>query len=153
MRSRWLPTPFCLVVDDALGSVYYADERFGIRKYHADPDHPDAVRELAIFGRHGYQGDREGLAVYAQADGTGFIVSVDQVPGSSRLRFYRREGTHGDPHDHREVVHEAVTASDSTDGLEVVSSPLPGFPLGLAVLMHSAGRNFHVYRWEGLAPR
>lgn len=142
-----------VVVDDALGYVYYADERFGIRKYHADPDHPDAARELAIFGRHGYQGDREGLAVYAQADGTGFIVSVDQVPGSSRLRFYRREGTDGDPHDHREIVHEVVTASDSTDGLEVVSSPLPGFPLGLAVLMHSAGRNFHVYRWEDLAPR
>ena len=38
----------------------YSDERFGIRKWHADPNHPDAAKELAVLGRDGYQGDREG---------------------------------------------------------------------------------------------
>jgi 3-phytase len=52
-----------IVVDDDLGYAYAADERFGIRKYHADPDHPEAARELAVFGRDGYQEDREGLAI------------------------------------------------------------------------------------------
>ncbi len=54
-----------VVVDDELGYVYYSDERFGIRKWHADPDHADAARELAVFGTEGYAGDREGLAIYA----------------------------------------------------------------------------------------
>jgi 3-phytase len=141
-----------LVIDDVLGYVYAADERFGIRKYHADPDHPDAARELAVFGRDGYESDREGLGIYTLPDGTGFIVSVDQIAGGTRLRFYRRQGAPGNPHDHSEVVREVTTAADSTDGLEVVSTPLPGFPRGLAVLMNSAGRNFHVYRWADLMP-
>jgi 3-phytase len=141
-----------LVVDDALGYVYAADEQFGIRKYHADPDHRDASLELAVIGRDGYQMDREGLGIYAHPDGTGYLVSVDQLPGGTRLRVYRREGTASDPHDHAEVAHEVLTASDSTDGLEVVAAPLPGFPRGLAVLMNSEGRNFHLYRWEDLVP-
>lgn len=135
-----------LVVDDALGYVYAADERFGIRKYHADPDHPDAARELAVIGREGYEMDREGLAIYARPDGTGFLVSVDQIPGGSRLRVYRREGAASDPHDHSEVVREVLTASDDTDGLEVASTPLPGFPSGVAVMMNSGDRTFHMYR-------
>jgi hypothetical protein len=79
-------------------------------------------------------------------------VSVDQIPGSTRLRIYSREGTLADPHDHSEVLRDVVTSSDATDGLEVVSTPLPGFPRGLAILMNSAGRNFHLYRWEDLMP-
>ena len=35
-----------VVVDDALGYVYYSDEQHGIRKYHADPDH---LRRLASW--------------------------------------------------------------------------------------------------------
>ena len=42
-----------VAVDDALGFVYYSDERFGIRKYRADPDAPDAATELASFGTDG----------------------------------------------------------------------------------------------------
>jgi 3-phytase len=137
-----------VTVDDELGYVYYADERFGIRKYHADPDHPEAARELAVFGREGYTGDREGLAIYARPDGTGFIVSVDQIDGGSVLRLFRREGTPDDPHDHRDVIHTVVTTADATDGLEVTSTALPGFPEGLAVLMNSRGRNFHLYGWR-----
>jgi 3-phytase len=59
-----------IAVDDTAGYVYYADEADGIPKWHADPDHPDASRELAHFGRTGFQADREGIAIYARADGT-----------------------------------------------------------------------------------
>ncbi len=58
-----------VVVDDALGFVYYSDERSAIRKYHADPDHPHADRELAVIGADGYLGDREGLAIYETGRG------------------------------------------------------------------------------------
>jgi 3-phytase len=141
-----------VTVDDALGYVYYSDERAGIRKYAADPDAADPSRELALFGTTGYQGDREGLAIYTNADGTGFIVSSDQIEGGTRVHLYRREGASGRPHDHDEAVRVVATMSDETDGLDVTSRALPDFPAGLLVMMNSGARNFLLYRWEDLVP-
>lgn len=141
-----------IVVDDELGFVYYADERCGIRKWHADPDHPEASRELAVFGSDGYEGDREGLAIYAQPGGCGYIVSVDQMAGESRVHVYPREGSAGNPHFHPRLA-IVPTSADDTDGIEVVSTPLPGFPRGLLVMMNSAPRNFLVISWEAVEAR
>lgn len=142
-----------VVADDELGYVYYSDERFGIRKWHADPDHADAARELAVFGKEGYAGDREGLAIFTSAgDGRGgFLVSSDQVEGATRVFLYPREGANGNPHDHP-VIAVRETSSDETDGLDVTSRALPGYPHGLLVMMNSTGKNFSIYRWEDLAP-
>jgi 3-phytase len=140
-----------VAADDALGFVYYSDERFGIRKYHADPDHPEAPRELAVFGQHGFLEDREGLAIYETGVRTGFVVASDQVPGGTRLKIYTREGTPGDPHDHREV-RTVTTVSDDTDGLDATARPLPGFPNGLLVMMNAGGRNFLLYDWRDVLP-
>jgi 3-phytase len=136
-----------VVVDDEMGFVYYSDERFGIRKWQADPNHADAGRELAVFGRDGYLGDREGLAIYPTGPGRGYLVSSDQVEGATRLRLYRREGVPGNPHAHA-AVSTLVTQSDETDGLDVTPAVLPGFPRGLLVMMNSAAKNFLLYRWE-----
>jgi 3-phytase len=140
-----------IAVDDALGYVYYADERFGIHKWHADPDHADASRELAVFGTEGYRLDREGLALYTHADGTGYLVSTDQIPGGSIFKLYRREGEPGAPHTHR-VIAEAQTTADETDGIEVTSVPLPGLPKGALVAMDSSKRAFAVFDWATLFP-
>ena len=135
-----------VAVDDQSGYVYYTDERFGIRKWHADPDHAHRARELAVLGADGYQGDREGLAVYATGRDRGFLVSSDQVSGGTRLHLYRREAS-GRGHDQPRVA-IIPTISDETDGLDVTSRALPGFPRGLLVMMNSRGRNFLLYRWE-----
>ncbi len=141
-----------VAVDDALGYVYYADELDGIHKYHADPDHPQAAVELARFGTEGFQADREGIAVYARNDGTGYILCTDQLDGNSQYRIFRREGAPGKPHDHSEVIKIVRGGADATDGLEVTSVPLgPGFPHGLMVAMNSGPRNFLVFRWEDVA--
>jgi 3-phytase len=139
-----------VVVDDDLGYVYYSDERFGIRKYLADPDRPGAAQELATFGTDGYQGDREGLAIYATGPGTGFIVSSDQVARGSRAMLYPREGSGGNPNDHPRIAVVSTTA-DTTDGLEATATPLPGFPRGLVMMMNSRAKDFLIYRWEDVA--
>jgi hypothetical protein len=140
-----------IAVDDALGTIYYADEGHGIHKWHADPDHPDAGRELAVFGRDGFAGDREGIGIYARPDGKGYIICADQLDGSSEFHFYRREGTAGNPHDHRALLKVVRGGADSTDGIEVTSVRLgPEFPDGLLIAMNSSGRNFLLYRWEDL---
>ena len=136
-----------VAVDDELGYVYYSDEQYGIRKYHADPDAPGAAQELAAFGRSGYRGDREGLAIYSTGPGRGLLLSSDQIGGGSRLRIYPREGSSGNPHQHAEIK-SIVTASDDTDGIEVTSRPLPQLPRGLLVMMNSKGKNFLLYSME-----
>jgi 3-phytase len=135
-----------VVVDDALGYVYYADEGDGIHKWHADPDHPDSGRELAHFGKEGFKADREGIAIYAKPDGTGYLVCTDQLAGNSEYRVYRREGRQGSPHDHSEVVAVIRGGADSTDGIEITAAALgPQFTQGLLVAMNSKGRNFLLY--------
>ena len=141
-----------IAVDDALGYVYYADEGDGIHKWHADPDHPEAGRELAHFGRDGFQADREGIGIYALPDGTGYILCTDQIEGNSQYRIFRREGAPGNPHDHGELIKAVRGGADATDGIEVVSAPLgPSFPKGLLIAMNSGPRNFLVFRWEDVA--
>lgn len=141
-----------VAVDDALGYVYYADEGDGIHKYHADPDHPEAARELAHFGQAGFQADREGIAIYALPDGTGYIACTDQLAGNSKYHVYRREGAPGRPHDHSELLKAFYGGADQTDGIEIISAPLgPGFPHGLMVAMNSGPKNFLLYRWEDIA--
>lgn len=135
-----------VAVDDELGYVYYADEEYGLRKWHADPDSPEAHRELAVFGRAGFRQQREGIAVVGRPDGTGFVVATDQIPGSSVLHAFRREGQPGRPHDHEPAVAMIPTTSDDTDGIDAAATALgTGFPEGLLVMMNSSGRNFHFY--------
>lgn len=141
-----------VAVDDALGYVYYADEADGIHKWHADPDHPDAARELAHFARTGFRGDREGIAIYAFPDGTGYIVCTDQLDDDSEYHIYPREGTNGNPHDHSREIAVVRGGADATDGLEISSAPLgPGLPHGVMVAMNSEPRNFLVFRWQDVA--
>jgi 3-phytase len=141
-----------IAVDDALGYVYYADEGDGIHKWHADPAHPQAGEELAHFGKDGFQSDREGIAIYALADGTGYLLCTDQIEGNSQYRIFRREGASGSPHDHSELLKVVRGGADSTDGLEAVSASAgPSFPDGLMIAMNSGGRNFLIYRWQDIA--
>jgi len=141
-----------VAVDDALGYVYYADEADGIHKWHADPDHPEAGRELAHFGRSGYRGDREGIAIYALPDGTGYIVSTDQLDEDSEYHVFPREGAAGNPHDHSRQIAVFRGGADATDGIEIASTPLGrGLPSGVLIAMNSGPRNFVVFRWQDLA--
>lgn len=141
-----------VMVDSQLGFVYYADERFGIRKYYADPDHTDAARELTVFGKDGFEGDREGIALYAREDGTGYIICTDQKARNSAYRIYRREGTRANPNDHSQLVKVVRGGADSTDGIEAASMALgPKFPDGLLVAMNSRPKNFLVFDWDNVA--
>lgn len=137
-----------IFVDDALGYVYYSDEGTGIRKYAADPEAPEAGRELALFGTDGFREDREGISLYALDEETGYLLVSDQQ--ANRFRVYPREGTANGPHDHPEMAAIPVSTTES-DGSETTSRPLgPRFPRGAFVAM-SEDRTFQIYRWEDLA--
>ncbi len=139
-----------IAVDQALGFVYYSDETVGIRKYHADPGHPAAATELALFGTTGFVRDHEGIAVYPTSDSTGYLVVSDQQ--GQRLQIFAREGAPGAPHTHT-VLATIPVAAVETDGLEVTAIALsPAFPEGLLVMM-STDKTFHFYDWRDVRKR
>jgi 3-phytase len=141
-----------VAVDDELGYVYYSDEDDSIRKYHADPDRAKGAAELARFGQTGFQGNQEGIAIYATGKGKGYILCTDQIASQSVYRIYRREGSKNNPHDHSELVKLVRGTSDSTDGLDASSASFgKQFPRGFVAAMNSKGKNFHFYRWEDFA--
>jgi 3-phytase len=138
-----------LVADDDLGWVYAADEDHAILKFHADPA---ASGELvATFAQDdGIAGDREGLAIYDCGGGKGWIVLSSQ--GNSTVKVYRREGEPGAPHRHPLVATLATPGSRQTDGLDITSVPLPGFPAGMLAKHDSKQRRFVFYSWQDAAP-
>lgn len=136
-----------IAADNELGYVYYSDEGVGVRKYAADPDAPDAGRELALFATTGFAIDHEGISIYKSGPQTGYVLVSDQ--GANRFWIFRREGSPGKPHEHTPVkIVQAATLE--SDGSEVTATPLPGFPHGLFVAM-STDKTFHYYAWEDIA--
>lgn len=143
-----------VAVDNELGYVYYSDEGYGIRKYHADPLADDANVQLAEFGQQDFLGDQEGLSIYKRGDGTGYLIVSDQQ--ADRFNIYPREGSSGNPHAHTLQASVYLSTRES-DGSELSAESLPGFPGGLFVAM-SSDKSFQLYAVEdllkaaGLAP-
>ncbi len=134
-----------IAVDNELGYVYHSDEQHGVRKSYAHPD--SSSIELALFGTTGFTEDIEGVSLYKFNDGTGYIIVSDQQ--ANIFRIFPREGTVDNKHHHPEIT--AIHAStEASDGNDVVSTPLPGYPHGLFVAM-SDDKTFHFYNWEDFA--
>ncbi|MFC2135795.1 phytase [Bacteroidota bacterium] len=149
-----------IAVDDQLGYVYYSDEQYGIRKYLADPDAPDADKELGIIYTQDYLEDNEGISIYCIDDKTGYILVSDQ--SANRFRIYPREGTPAeedeDPEDYvpaRPHLHKLIkivnVSTNNSDGSDVTSAALGNkFPNGLFVAM-SDDKTFQLYDWADIA--
>ena len=137
-----------IAVDNELGFVYYSDENYGIRKYHADPMADDSDEQVGVFGLDGFMEDREGISIYRTGPGTGYLIVSDQQRNA--FRVFRREGEPGKPHEHTLLKSFDVSAIES-DGSEVTNAALgPAFPNGLFVAM-SNGKVFHYYSWDDIA--
>jgi len=133
-----------IAVDDELGYLYCSDEQFGVRKYFADPEKGDG--ELAPFATTGFIGDHEGISIYKVDSVSGYILISDQQ--ANKFHIYTREGTAGNPHEHKELKIIDVSAVES-DGSEVTNISTTKFPTGLFVVM-STDRTFHFYDWTDI---
>jgi 3-phytase len=119
----------------------------GVRKYHADPLAEDANDELAHFGTAGFAEDREGISIYPNGPGTGYLLVSNQA--ADTFRIFPREGSAGRPQDHPLLTSVRLSTLDS-DGSDVTAAKLPGFPGGLFVAM-STDKTFHFYAWDDIA--
>ncbi len=145
-----------ICVDDELSYVYYSDEQVCVRKYPANPDSPYFGQELGTFGREGRIGDHEGIAIYAKPDGTGYLVSTDQIAaadGGTRYFVYKREGEPNDRHDQTKPLLVVNGGADETDGIEITSAPLGRrFQDGLLATMNSGPKNFLLFDGKKVVP-
>jgi len=117
-----------VAIDAEREHVYYSDEGAGIRKYHANPAHPQAATELALFAQTGWKGDREGIAVHGR-----YIVATDQQHPNSEFHVF-----------HRDTLRELGVfriGADTTDGIDISSN-------GLFVAMNDSRHNFILAEWS-----
>ena len=134
-----------IVVDNELGYVYYSDEGKGVRKYYAHPDSSSA--ELALFARKKVKEDHEGLSIFKNPDGTGFILLSDQQ--ANQFNVYPREGQKDNQHKHG-LIKKIHANSIESDGSEVLHLPLNNkFKKGIFVAMSSASP-WHDWHGTGL---
>lgn len=137
-----------IAVDNELGYVYYSDELFGMHKYYAHPD--SGNRQLALFGQQDFKEDVEGISIYKQGKGKGYILVSNQQ--ANTFNVYPREGNAGNPHEHL-LIRSLPFSTIESDGSEVTNIGLGNrFPEGLFVAMTN-GRTFHIYDWKAIRER
>lgn len=134
-----------IAVDDLAEVVYYSDERFGIRKYKANPDAENADRELAIFGQSGFAADQEGIAVYDNPAGGVMVIVSDQ--GGGALRVYGSNSIDADQYRFLDSVPFMATETDGIDLCTTIRTS--AFPEGLLVAM-SNDHTFQYYSMKEL---
>jgi myo-inositol-hexaphosphate 3-phosphohydrolase len=134
-----------IVVDDELGYVYYSDENVGVRQYYADAD--KGSEELSLFATTGITDDHEGLSIYQEKGGKGYIILSDQQ--ANKFHLFSREGTKSNPFDHR-LVRIVSAQTNESDGSDILNMPLnSNFPKGIFVAM-STDKTFQFYKAEDI---
>ncbi len=142
------------VFDDEHRRLFIGEEEYGI--WVVDLTDPVSRPGLvdAIRNGNGLVADTEGLGLYRQADGAGYLVASAQA--KDRFVIYDRQP----PYAVRGVVtiaaNEAlgIDAVTHTDGIDVVSAPLPGFPLGVMAVQDDGNpaseqaQNFKLVDWR-----
>jgi 3-phytase len=133
-----------IAVDNELETIVYSDERFGIRKYYADPAKNDN-KELAIFGKGDFKSDNEGIAIYKKSATEGYILVSNQQ--ANTFMVYPREGVHGNPNEYP-LLAEVPSSTIECDGVDATNVNLGGvYKKGLLVAM-SNGMTFHYFNWD-----
>jgi len=134
-----------IVVDDELGYVYYSDETVGVRQYYADADKGN--EELSLFATTGITGDHEGLSIYQEKDGKGYIILSDQQ--ANKFHLFTREGSKNNPFDHQ-LVRIVKAQTLESDGSDILNLPLNAtFKRGIFVAM-SSNKTFQFYKAEDI---
>jgi 3-phytase len=149
------------VADDETGALYVAEEDAALWRLGADAKAGQARKAVVrIADNPALKDDLEGIGLYAQPNGKGYLVLSSQ--GDNTYAVFRREG------DNAYVGSFAVTANgdtgidgiSETDGLEVTSAAL-GAGLEAGAFVAQDGRNisppehqnFKLVPWSAIAAR
>jgi 3-phytase len=143
------------VADDEYAALFIGEENVGIWRYGAEPGDGTARVSVDVTGGGGHlTADVEGLAIYQESDGTGYLLASSQ--GNSQYAVYHRQAPHAWIGNFQIVASATIDAVTETDGIEVASFAMgPAFPQGLFVAQDGVNspqnQNYKLVPWEGIA--
>lgn len=141
------------VFDDEARRLFVGEEDHGVWAIDLESDTPPVLVD-SIAQKRGLAADVEGMSLWLGEGGAGYLVVSAQA--KDRFVVYDRKPPHavlgvisvGPSRDGK------VDRVSHTDGLDVMSSPLPGFPKGVLVVHDDANpapeedQNFKVVDWR-----
>lgn len=146
-----------MVADDKAGILYIGHEVAGIWKFDAEPD--GSIEGIFIKTSSeenpNIKYDIEGLVIYDSGNGEGYLVATSQ--GNYSFAVFERQGDNKYLGSFR-IVDGEIDSAEETDGIEITSVPLPGYPKGLLVVQdgynydgrNKKSQNFKLISWEEL---
>ena len=141
------------VVDDELGRLYVGEEDVGIWRFDAFGSSTEGALIAMADGAH-MVADVEGLAIYRQGEGGGYLLASSQ--GDNAYAVFERGGDNAFVSRFR-IVAGALDAASESDGIEVTSASLPGYGAGLFIAHDTANEdftgNFKLVSWDDVASR
>ncbi|MEM9937385.1 MAG: phytase [Pseudomonadota bacterium] len=144
------------VFDEEYDRIFIGEETHGI--WSLDLTSPEAQPVIldTIANANGLVEDVEGLSLWKWADGAGYLVASAQE--ADRFVVYDRLPPHA-PRGIFTVTNSAdgsIDAVTHTDGLDILSMPLPGYPKGLLVVQDDGNpasgvnQNFKLVDWAAV---
>ncbi len=151
---RWhtASQPEGCVADDARQVVYFGEEEQGIWRLNLTPGSTGEVKLVDSVNSGRLTADVEGMALYFGDQQTLLVVSSQ---GDNSFAVY---DTANDQYlySFHVVSNKHIDGVTETDGLDIVSNPLPGFPRGLLVVQDDdnrqprANQNFKLVSWSNV---
>ena len=145
------------VADDKTGELYIGEENTGIWKYEAEATSEEHRRLIRLIDNRSLTADVEGLALYHTKEGKGYLVASSQ--GDFTYALFDRDNGY-DYVGSFQVVDDTkagIDGSQETDGLEALSTPLPGYPQGVFMAqdgfntLPEENQNFKLVDWRKIA--
>ncbi|MBN2174687.1 MAG: phytase [Bacteroidales bacterium] len=144
-----------MVADDDMGTIYIGKEAAGIWKFDAEPE----GSTIGVFIENSSEQnpnikyDIEGLAIYDSGNGEGFLVASSQ--GNYSYAVFERQKNNKYLGSFR-ITDGEIDGTEETDGIEITSIPLPGFPKGILAVQDGynydgrkkKSQNFKLISWE-----
>lgn len=137
------------VVDDRTGQLYVAEEDVGLWRFGADKTAPVEPVSVAKVDGTRLFADVEGVAIAASGRKGGYLVASSQGDNAYalwRLPDLRYAGRF------RIAANGAIGGTQETDGIEIATARLPGYPGGIMIAQDGVNlpkaQNFKLVRWS-----
>ncbi len=144
------------VADDDTGTLYVAEEDVALYRMSAEPNGGVARTVVtSVATNPALKDDLEGVSIYRQPNGRGYLVLSSQ--GNNSYALFRRDGDNAYVGSFAIIADGAagIDGASETDGLDVTSAPLgPAFPMGALVVQDGRNvsppqtQNFKIVPWN-----
>jgi 3-phytase len=141
------------VFDETNSIMFVGEENRGLWTVAYQENAPVPALVDTVGGPTGLVADVEGVSIWKGAEGQGWVVASAQ--SEDRFVVYDRQAPHAPRGSFSIVANEPLGIDEvtHTDGLDVFSSALPGFPRGVLIVQDDGNprsgqdQNFKIVNW------